>query len=71
MHTVFVTYTDEHIPKYLPGPFYARQIAENLGLRGIWGIHKVVTVALRLNFVGNTYTGEQAVAISKELQDVG
>lgn len=70
MHTAFVAYDDELVPDYLPGPFYAREIAENLGLTGIWGIHEVIAAGWRLNFLGNTYTGEQAVAISKEIQGI-
>ena len=70
MHTDFVTYDEGQTPEYLPGPFEAKDIAENLGLKGIWGIHQVVTTAWQLNFRANTYNGEQAVAITKKLSNL-
>lgn len=66
-YTDFIDHSGDH-PKYLKGPFEPWQIAKILGLEGIWEVHRVITVAWNIGFYGDTYTGQQAIAITKELE---
>jgi hypothetical protein len=66
-YTNFIDDSGDH-PEYHKGPFEARDIAGPLGLDGIWGIHKVTTAAWNIGIYGDTYTGQQAIAITKELE---
>ncbi len=47
-------------PTYRKGPFEAGHIAEPLGMRGNWEIQRVITAALNIGIISNTYTGRQA-----------
>jgi len=65
-YTSFVRYGDFG-PDFLPGPFTAKQIADNLG---ITDIQTVIDVAKRLRIQSDTYTGREATKIVKELHDL-
>lgn len=65
-YTPFVRYGDFG-PDFLPGPFTAKQIADNLGIRGPW---KVAAVAWKLGIHTPTYTGREATRIAKELHNL-
>ena len=65
-YTSFVRYGDFG-PDWLPGPFTAKQIADNLG---ITEIQCVIEAAERLGVHSETYTGREATKIMKELHNL-
>lgn len=62
-YTPFVRYGDFG-PDFLPGPFTAKQIADNLGMSDT---QPVAEAAVRLGILTETYTGREATKIAKEL----